>query len=69
LSYIYETLRQMYPIMNHVWTLVNATDQWPQRVAREFGQMATLWAHWSVAFAHCLLISSAFPVTLILVEF
>jgi hypothetical protein len=29
------------------------------RLAREFGRSATLWAHWSVAFAHCLPVSGA----------
>jgi hypothetical protein len=30
------------------------------RPARRFGLPATPWAHWSVAFAHCLLVSGAF---------
>jgi hypothetical protein len=31
------------------------------RPTKEFGRLATLWAHWSVAIAHCLLVSGAFP--------
>jgi hypothetical protein len=32
------------------------------RPARRFGRPATPWAHWSVAFAHCLLMSGTPPV-------
>jgi hypothetical protein len=40
------------------------------RPAREFGQPDAPWAHWSVAFVHCLLSVRCIPrVTLILVEF